>query len=181
MSDFEKNLDEIYAEIKSVLLKKNADYGNASRSTGDDEWNLIGNQIRLYDKVNRYKSLLRGMLKGRNPNFEGIEDTIMDIIGHGFLGKMIYNESSLKKKNIEPNSLDEVTKECKKSKVICNTTFQGCFSVEPSYVEGYDEIEIVNNGTSFYYSKILIEETKKEFDNVLNKYVYRFIKSKGVI
>ena len=97
MSEFEKSLDEIYAELKSVLLKKNADYGNASRSTGDDEWNLIGNQIRLYDKVNRYKSLLRNLLKGQDPNYEGIEDTIMDIIGYGFLGKMIYNESSLKK------------------------------------------------------------------------------------
>ena len=97
MNDFEKQLDEIYSQIKEVLIKKNSDYGNASLSTGDDQWNLIGNQIRLYDKVNRYKSLLRNMLEGKESNFEGIEDTIMDIIGYGFLGKMIYNESSLKK------------------------------------------------------------------------------------
>jgi len=97
MTEFEKQLDEIYFELKTVLIKKNEDYGNASLSTGDDTWNLIGNQIRLYDKVNRYKSLLNNSLKGKETNFEGIEDTIMDIIGYGFLGKMIYNQSKIEK------------------------------------------------------------------------------------
>lgn len=92
MITFEENIDNICKEIKEVLIQKNSDYDNASLSTGDSLWNLVGNQVRIYDKVNRYKSLVKKEMKGDVPNYESMGDTILDIIGYGILGRMIYLE-----------------------------------------------------------------------------------------
>lgn len=84
----EKSIKQITDEITITLLKKNADYGGASFDLG-----LNGNMVHLWDKVIRYRSLL---IKTTPPNFEGLEDTLKDIIGYAIIGLHILNDSNFK-------------------------------------------------------------------------------------
>jgi len=84
-----KKLDEQYLkkvteEVIQVMLKKNEDYGGASFDLG-----LNGNMVHLWDKVSRYKSLVEKKIKGGEPNFETIPDTLKDIIGYALIGLVI--------------------------------------------------------------------------------------------
>jgi hypothetical protein len=87
----EKSIKEITDEITSLLLKKNQDYGGASFDLG-----LNGNMVHLWDKVSRYRSLLSK--NTQKPNFEGLEDTLRDIIGYAIIGLHILNDPDMKNK-----------------------------------------------------------------------------------
>lgn len=67
-------------EIKTLLLKKNHDYGN-SFSIQYQKYGLLSGIIRLDDKLNRLSTLIQ---KDAKVN-ESIEDTIMDIAGYAIL------------------------------------------------------------------------------------------------
>ena len=85
-----ESIDKITAEVTELLLRKNADYGSASFDLG-----LNGNMVHLWDKVSRYRSLLR---KENNPNFENLEDTLKDMIGYAIIGLHILNDENIKNK-----------------------------------------------------------------------------------
>jgi hypothetical protein len=86
----EDSIKQITDEITSILLKKNEDYGGASFDLG-----LNGNMVHLWDKVSRFKSLISNQ---NDPNFEGIEDTLKDIIGYAIIGLHILNDKTIKDK-----------------------------------------------------------------------------------
>lgn len=75
----EEELDEAYAFVKELLLRKNQDYGNAWQKYG-----LAGVFVRLTDKALRLE-YLNG---GRNAlvTTEKTQDTLVDIVGYGLLG-----------------------------------------------------------------------------------------------
>jgi len=79
-----ESIGKITAEVTEILLKKNEDYGGASFDLG-----LNGNMVHLWDKISRYRSLLR---KENSPNFESLEDTLKDIIGYAIIGLHILND-----------------------------------------------------------------------------------------
>lgn len=87
----EDSIKQITDEITSILLKKNEDYGRASFDLG-----LNGNMVHLWDKVSRFKSLISN--NKDEPNFEGIEDTLKDIIGYAIIGLHILNDENIKDK-----------------------------------------------------------------------------------
>ncbi len=84
----EKSIKQITDEISSLLLKKNADYGGASFDLG-----LNGNMVHLWDKVSRYRSIINNSTQN---NFEGLEDTLIDIIGYAIIGLHILRDKNIK-------------------------------------------------------------------------------------
>lgn len=87
----EESIKQITNEITTILLKKNADYGGASFDLG-----LNGNMVHLWDKVKRYRSLVENAKS--IPNFEGLDDTLKDIIGYAIIGLHILNDENIKNK-----------------------------------------------------------------------------------
>lgn len=80
----EQQIKAVTDEITQLLLRKNEDYGGASFELG-----LNGNMVHIYDKANRYRTLIEKMHKGQTPNFESIEDTLKDIMGYAIIGLLI--------------------------------------------------------------------------------------------
>lgn len=84
----EESITKLTSEIKDILLKKNEDYGGASFDLG-----LNGNMVHLWDKVSRYRNLIKNYQD--EPNFESIEDTLKDIIGYSIIGLHILHDSNI--------------------------------------------------------------------------------------
>lgn len=76
-----ESINKVFAGMTDILLKKNADYKGASFDLG-----LNGNMVHIWDKVRRYRSMIENQNHGITPNFEGIEDTLKDIIGYAVIG-----------------------------------------------------------------------------------------------
>jgi len=77
-----ESVDDIFAKIKSTLLKKNEDYGSASFDLG-----MVGNVVHIHDKESRLRTLVEKYISESGvPNFESIEDTLCDMIGYCVIG-----------------------------------------------------------------------------------------------
>ena len=76
-----ESIDGILDGMSDLLVKKNKDYKGASFDLG-----LNGNMVHLWDKVSRYRNMVENKMRGEQPNFEGIEDTLKDIIGYAVIG-----------------------------------------------------------------------------------------------
>jgi len=86
----EAQIKEITDRLSEILLKKNEDYGGASFDLG-----LNGNMVHLWDKVSRYRQLVEKKNKGNHtPNFESVEDTLMDIMGYAVIGLIILKQEN---------------------------------------------------------------------------------------
>jgi len=68
-------------ELKATLLKKDADYGS-SFSDQYKEFGMLSGVIRLNDKMNRIKNLIKGSQAQVDEN---IEDTFLDLCGYSVL------------------------------------------------------------------------------------------------
>ena len=42
--------------------------------------------VHLWDKVSRYRNMVENKMRREQTNFEGIEDTLKDIIGYAVIG-----------------------------------------------------------------------------------------------
>lgn len=73
-------LSAIASEVQTLLLKKNADYGNSYFELRE-EFGEIAFIVRLVDKVARLKTLMKQDARVE----ESKEDTIKDIIGYCLL------------------------------------------------------------------------------------------------
>jgi len=87
----EESIKKITDDITAILLKKNADYGGASFDLG-----LNGNMVHLWDKIKRYRNLVEK--NDSQPHFEGLSDTLKDIIGYAIIGIHILNDETIKDK-----------------------------------------------------------------------------------
>lgn len=69
---------DIADEIVALQSRKNADYGNAF-GISMQEFGLVAPAIRLTDKLNRFKSLIK---KEAEVKSESIEDTLIDLAAY---------------------------------------------------------------------------------------------------
>ena len=84
----EESIRQITDEISSILMKKNQDYGGSSFDLG-----LNGNMVHLCDKISRYRTLIS--CENNTPNFERLDDTLLDIIGYAIIGLHILRDKNI--------------------------------------------------------------------------------------
>jgi len=80
-----KNLDAILQELQYIMLKKHEDYGpmNISGAPGGP---MNGLRVRMYDKLARLNNLVD---TGDTPNYESIEDTLLDLANYAIIGLLV--------------------------------------------------------------------------------------------
>lgn len=72
---------ELADQMVELQAKKNHDYGNAFAKSCD-EFGLVSAAIRLTDKLNRFKSLIK---EEAHVKAEGIEDTLVDMAAYSLM------------------------------------------------------------------------------------------------
>lgn len=80
LQDKLKAFDQITAELRAILEKKNNDYG-------DDNIGVLGERglfVRIWDKVQRLKQLVWNS-KELKVKDESIEDTLMDLANYSII------------------------------------------------------------------------------------------------
>ena len=83
-----ESIEKYLNEVRDTLIRKNEDYGGASFDLG-----VNGNMVHVWDKTRRYRSLVeKKMAGGSQPNFEGLEDTLKDLIGYCVIGLHILED-----------------------------------------------------------------------------------------
>lgn len=85
----EEKINKACDELANLLKEKNKKYGNSFSKTADE----FGNAcivIRLFDKLNRIKTLLLGNEED-NMKGESVEDTLTDLAGYAILSKIYLN------------------------------------------------------------------------------------------
>ena len=80
-----KNLDAILQELQYIMLKKHEDYGpmNIAGAPGGP---MNGLRVRMYDKLARLNNLVD---TGDTPNYESIEDTLLDLANYAIIGLLV--------------------------------------------------------------------------------------------
>lgn len=79
------DVDVILNELRSIMLKKQEDYGplNISHAPGGA---MNGLRVRMHDKLARLNNLSN---RGDTPNFESIEDTLIDLANYAIIGLLV--------------------------------------------------------------------------------------------
>jgi hypothetical protein len=78
---------QITDELISILLKKHHDYGpnNIAHAPGGAMNGLL---VRMHDKMARLEHLTY-TAKDAKPNYESIEDTLIDLANYAIIGLMV--------------------------------------------------------------------------------------------
>ena len=76
---------DIADELLDILYSKHKDYGplNIALAPGGP---MNGLRVRMYDKLARLNNLLD---TGDTPNYESIEDTLIDLANYAIIGLMV--------------------------------------------------------------------------------------------
>ena len=79
------DVDTILGELRSIMMKKQADYGplNIALAPGGP---MNGLRVRMYDKLARLNNLAD---KAATPNFESVEDTLIDLANYAIIGLLV--------------------------------------------------------------------------------------------
>ena len=79
------DIDTITNELTAILLKKQQDYGplNIAHAPGGA---MNGLRVRMHDKLARLNNLVD---KGNTPNYESIEDTLIDLANYAIIGLLV--------------------------------------------------------------------------------------------
>lgn len=79
------DVDTIVNQLIDILLKKQQDYGplNISHAPGGA---MNGLRVRMHDKLARLNNLVD---KGNTPNYESIEDTLIDLANYAIIGLLV--------------------------------------------------------------------------------------------
>lgn len=82
-----KHLTVILNDLFVVMIRKHQDYGpyNIALAPGGAMNGLL---VRMHDKMERLKHLSYNR-KGDTPNYESIEDTLMDLANYAIIGLMV--------------------------------------------------------------------------------------------
>jgi len=80
-----KHAADITDELLDILYKKHQDYGplNIAHAPGGA---LNGLRVRMHDKLARLNHLVDN---GDTPNYETIEDTLVDLANYAIIGLMV--------------------------------------------------------------------------------------------
>ena len=81
----ETHLDNTCRELSELLLSKHKDYGpkNISQAPGGA---VNGLRVRMHDKLARLNHLVD---KGDTPNYETVEDTLVDLANYAIIGLLV--------------------------------------------------------------------------------------------
>jgi|TARA_R110000822_G_scaffold279734_3_gene401445 hypothetical protein len=74
--------------LAKVLIRKQTDYGSANIMDGPFGPD-VGIKVRLWDKIARYENLTKEEMATKTPQFESLNDTLLDIIGYVCLDWMV--------------------------------------------------------------------------------------------
>ena len=79
------DVDVILNELAKIMYKKHEDYGplNISGAPGGA---MNGLRVRMYDKLARLNNLVD---TGDTPNYESIEDTLIDLANYAIIGLLV--------------------------------------------------------------------------------------------
>lgn len=110
---FEEKLDQIFVYMKQILVEKNKSYGGES-FYGEGIFPILGNCVRLRDKVSRYTNLVSKFVNDKveytsteaNPFGESLWDTICDIFGYACIGLSILSEKGMGK--LPENNIEDL-------------------------------------------------------------------------
>lgn len=91
-----QSIENIFAPMVDLLVKKNHDYKGASFDLG-----LDGNFVHIWDKVSRMRRLIDLRKKGEKQNFEGLVDTYHDLIGYCVIGLHILQAEEREETNLQ--------------------------------------------------------------------------------
>lgn len=82
---FEEIVRQIALEAADILIKKHQDYGpdNINNAPGGATNGLL---VRMHDKMERLKTLILGK---KEPKYESVEDTLIDMINYSIIGLMV--------------------------------------------------------------------------------------------
>jgi hypothetical protein len=82
------DVDAILNELKTILLKKQDDYGplNISLAPGGP---YNGLRVRMFDKLQRFSHLIQ--TGNDTPNFESLRDTFIDLANYAIIGILVQN------------------------------------------------------------------------------------------
>lgn len=90
----EQDIKLIYEEMSDLLHQKNVSYGYSALK-GEGIMPLIGNMVRLGDKMRRYEHIIETAInnggKLESCFDESLEDTLKDILGYATLGLLAYH------------------------------------------------------------------------------------------
>jgi len=81
---FEEAIAIVNQECDDILIRKQLDYGPDNIRL----WGTLGLAVRMTDKVMRLKEL---MTSGREPQFESIRDTFVDLRNYAEIGLVLMN------------------------------------------------------------------------------------------
>jgi Nucleotide modification associated domain 1 len=76
---------QIMQSLFAILVKKHKDYGpmNIAGAPGGP---MNGLRVRMYDKLARLNNLIDS---GDTPNYESIEDTLIDLANYAIIGLLV--------------------------------------------------------------------------------------------
>ena len=79
------DVDVILNELAKIMYKKHKDYGpmNIAGAPGGA---MNGLRVRMYDKLARLNNLVD---TGDTPNYESIEDTLIDLANYAIIGLLV--------------------------------------------------------------------------------------------
>jgi len=79
------DVDVILNELRNIMMKKQEDYGplNIALAPGGA---MNGLRVRMYDKLARLNNMAN---KDATPNFESIEDTLIDLANYAIIGLLV--------------------------------------------------------------------------------------------
>ena len=80
-----EDASDIMQELYAILVAKHKDYGpmNISGAPGGA---MNGLRVRMYDKLARLNNLID---TGDTPNYESIEDTLIDLANYAIIGLLV--------------------------------------------------------------------------------------------
>jgi len=76
------------SDLVELLVRKQTDYGSANIMDGPFGPD-VGIKVRLWDKIARYENLTKEEMATHTPQFESLNDTLLDIIGYVCLDWMV--------------------------------------------------------------------------------------------
>lgn len=79
---FEDGVDLVLAELKSMMLRKQADYGPKNIT----DFGALGCLVNANSKVNRLRNLL---MNNKTPNNESIDDSWVDLANYAIIALML--------------------------------------------------------------------------------------------
>lgn len=79
--------EDIMNELFKILVQKHEDYGpnNIAHAPGGAMNGLL---VRMHDKITRLKHLTYES-KDKTPNYESVEDTLIDLANYAIIGLMV--------------------------------------------------------------------------------------------